>query len=79
MPLVAIPVSEQRAILESNLYQFQYTRYQHVLNLELAQELHDQTAIEYNQKCIAELDVAIAFTEKKIAELPPEGTVTVNR
>jgi hypothetical protein len=66
------PTTEQkRAYLESQLTQYKAAHYQHELNLELAQEIGDQTAIEYNTKCLIELDVAIAFTEKKLAELPP--------
>lgn len=66
------PTTEQkRAYLEGNLTQYKAAHYQHELNLELAQDIGDQAAIEYNAKCIAELDVAIAFTERKLAELPP--------
>ena len=64
------PTTEQkRAYLEANLTQYKAAHYQHELNLELAEEIGDTAAIEYNTKALAELDVAIGFTERKLQEL----------
>lgn len=60
---------QKRQIIEQRLTQFAAEKYQHELNLTLAQSMNDATAIQTATDAIAIIDQAISVHEAELSNL----------